>query len=214
MKKAILFFSILLLIVTLQGCGVPNIFDKTKVRGRLINIVTQEPIPNAKVIIWESKFAIAGPGNAKRIKETLTDADGRFSFTFAAEVNATTAYECWFDDHDKIDLYGDARVELEKHKLNEIVLSVAPAVKFRLKVNPTNCNPGDIFKLHRNSQFGSISDTLVLNNCAAYDDLSFLKFPMGEYYFWWEVRRGAVATEFRDTIYLEAGEERLYEVRY
>lgn len=218
MKQILMYTMLLLFICTSLSCNLTNILDKTEVEGQVINIVTGEPVRNVKVVIWESNFSIAvsGPGNSKRIEETTTDQDGRFRFKFAAKVNSATEYECWYDDHDRFPtaVGGDSRVSIDKNKYNEVLLTIAPAAKLRLKVNAVNCSQGDSFQWYKFSEIWTFSDTLRLQNCVSYDDLSFVTHPMSEYYFWWQVNRGGVLTDFRDTIFLEEGEERLYEVNY
>lgn len=216
MKKNILFSSILLLMITLQGCGIPNIFEKTKVEGKVINLVTGMPISNIKVIVQKSNFSLLEPGllDIDIIDETTTDQNGHFSFRFNAKV--ASSYTCIITE-ESIPFYGNHNVELSLHSDNAITFQIAPAGKIDYFFKNVNCIDAND-SLRFTEKYAHLSDccgidTLIVQGCNI-RDVQPLNRPMGEYYFWWEVRRGGVANEFRDTIYLEAGAERLYEVQY
>ena len=98
----------------------------------------------------------------------------------------------------------------------------APCAYLKLKIENVNCEgPDDNFKLfYEGRQVGGQGSGIVgaqmrdEDGCYFHEASSFSDVPMGERYYRWEVTRNGVTEEFHDTIYLEEGEQKVYEILY
>ncbi len=92
----------------------------------------------------------------------------------------------------------------------------APCAYLKLKIENVNCEGGDLMVLYQGNQIGSFNfnQPWEHNGCAYWESNGYSDIPMGEQYYRWEVTRNGVTQEFHDTIYLEAGEYKFYEINY
>jgi len=173
------------------------------------------------------KFSVVAttPGvfesNYKNVYEGYLDANGEASFDLKMKNNKSYSLgiqlpenTCYFND-----LYFSLKHDLK----NQIVeVEFAPCAYLKLKVNNVNCEgPSDNFKLfYMGRLVGGQGDSIVGalsqegNGCYSYEGVSFSDVPMGEIYYRWEVTRTSGTEIFYDTIYLDAGEYKTFEINY
>ena len=97
----------------------------------------------------------------------------------------------------------------------------APCAYLKLKIENVNCEGGgDNFKLFfegkqvPGNEFLNGSLMSEHNGCVNLTSNDYISHPMGERYYRWEVTRSGITEEFHDTIYLEEGEQKVYEILY
>ncbi len=90
MKKS--YYLLFLLVFFLTNCKKDNSLEDKIAKGRVVDLVTGEPVVGAYVALFESAGNILQPG-LKLSAETFTDTDGYFNFGSAKgdEVKATKA---------------------------------------------------------------------------------------------------------------------------
>jgi len=110
---------------------------------------------------------------------------------------------------------------LEYEKNQNVLFEFAPCAQLKLKIENVNCQgPGDNFKLfHVGSSAGFLEldpnqPNLEGQGCFSYEGSSFSNVPMGNRFYRWEVTRSGITEIFYDTIYLQEGEQKVYEINY
>lgn len=93
----------------------------------------------------------------------------------------------------------------------------ADCAYLKLKIENVNCEgPSDEMLLFQGNQVGSYNynQPWSHNGCAFWESDGYSNIPMGEQYYKWEVTRNNITNTYYDTIYLNAGEYKTYEINY
>ena len=206
------YLTYILLMLFLLSCS-----KEGMIKVKTINKVTGTPMPKVTIYVVE-QFSNNDPNETVFIGETNNNGDlvidikfkrnGKYTITQAQVENS-----CW---------HSDKSLSLEKTKNQNVIFEFAPCAQLKLKIENVNCEgAGDNFKLYyEGRQVGGQGDNIVgaqmrdEDGCYSFESTSFSNVPMGERYYRWEVTRNGVTEEFHDTIYLEEGEQKVYEILY
>jgi len=208
----------ILIIIGLFSCSKPG--KNVGVKGRVVNPITNEGMPNVEVILLTSE-SLSLPGGFKKIKSTKTDENGNFEI-YALRVFKPVWVQAeilneygvgWFSDGAYISDGFRANVNKGKKMLADF--HAVPYGKYRIIINNLNCQgPTDTIIITRQNQVGSfLGNPWTLTGCDGYAT-SWNDVPMGNIYTHWKVTRNGVTTEFNDTVFLNAGQELEYILDY
>ena len=205
------YLTYILLMLFLLSCS-----KEGMIKVKTINKVTGTPMPKVTIYVVE-QFSNNDPNETVFIGETNNNGDlvidikfkrnGKYTITQAQVENS-----CW---------HSDKSLSLEKTKNQNVIFEFAPCAQLKLKIENVNCEgPGDDFKLfHEGSDAGFLeldpnTPNLEGGGCFSYEGSSFSNVPMGRRFYRWEVTRSGVTETYYDTIYLQEGEQRVYEILY
>src|SRR5690554_980396 len=93
----------------------------------------------------------------------------------------------------------------------------AECAYLKLKIENVNClGLNDKLILYQGNKVGSFNynQPWEHNGCAYWETSGYSNIPMGEQYYKWEVTRNNVTNIYYDTIYLNPGEYKTYEINY
>src|SRR5690554_4855795 len=216
-----LLIIIFLLFGTMNSCT--KFGKNVTIEGRVENPITGEGISGAE--IWLLKTTMGLPGADKEIKTVFSDANGNFElnkFSFRADKirigNAHGDYHSigWYKDGEYVS--GNSTLEIKKGKKLNVDFHLVPYGGIQLNINNVNClNSDDYFVLYAegiqvdNSINGFMIDGI---GCYHYNPDNYTKVPMGKRYYRYEVTRNNITNIFYDTIFIGAGENKIYEINY
>lgn len=191
---------------------------ETMIKVHVENVVTGAPYVDQLIYIREA------PQNVNQENTTVyeghTDSEGKLFINFKYKRNAKYTIFIGLPEH--YCYLHSLGYTIEKEKTNDIHFRLAPCAQLKLKIENVNCEgTGDNFKLYyEGRKVGGQGDNIVgaqmrdEDSCYFYEATSFSEVPMGERYYRWEVTRSGTTEVFQDTIYLEEGEQRVYEINY
>ncbi|MEM8900710.1 MAG: hypothetical protein AAGC85_21530 [Bacteroidota bacterium] len=155
------------------------------------------------------------------LKESLTNQEGEFEFSFSASLAPDTRYHLeayLWDGFLKQERYlvGQGVV---KHKSNFPVMEITSNCQIRLGVFPRSCEQGDnlifSFQMEYNSS-GLGPDSILIDDCrSTVNDPLFYALLAGDAYLWWQIEKEDGRVEqFRDTLSCTLGEGIDYIIKY
>src|SRR5690554_1739113 len=182
------------------------------IKVKTINKVTGAPMPHVTIYIIE-QYTNNKPN--KTVFDGETDSNGDLIIDLKFKNNgkyiiyqAQVENSCW---------HNEKSVFLEYKENNNVTFEFAPCAQLKLKIDNVNCQGiGDKFVLYRKNQIGSIDGNFAWEHdgCAFWETNGYSNVPMGKKYYRWEVTRSGNTTTYYDTIYLQEGEQKLYEINY
>ncbi|WP_246073874.1 carboxypeptidase-like regulatory domain-containing protein [Fluviicola chungangensis] len=195
------------------------------IKGRVVNPITGEGIPNAPVVMYRSTLDY--PSGSKRVKETTTDSDGYF------EISKASLSKCYLTCHvteigdyypigwekkDNVPLFDAFTISVKKGKTMHADYYAVPYAFLQLDIHNISCQGStDHFVLYaEGTQVDMGKSGLMIDEmgCYQFTASDHSKVPMGARYYRWEVTKNAVTTIFYDTIYLAEGEYKTYTINY
>jgi hypothetical protein len=193
------------------------------VKGRVLNPITGEGIPNAPVIMYRSTLDY--PSGSKRVKETTTDSEGYFEISkLSLSKCYVTCHVTEVGDYDPIGwektvpLFDAFTISTKKGKTMHADYYAVPYAHLQLDIHNVSCQGStDQFKLYsEGTQTDLTNSGLMINEmgCYQFTASGYSKVPMGARYYRWEVTKNAVTTIFYDTLYLAEGEYKTYTINY
>ena len=208
----------ILIIIGLFSCSKPG--KNVGVKGRVVNPITNEGMPNVEVILLTSE-SLSLPGGFKKIKSTKTDENGNFEI-YALRVFKPVWVQAeilneygvgWFSDGAYISDGFRANVNKGKKMLADF--HAVPYGKYRIIINNVNCQgPTDTIIIRQQNQVNSMLDIdWIRTGCEGYTT-SYQDTPMGEMYISWKVIRGGVTTEFSDVLFIYPNQENQFVLNY
>ncbi len=94
---------------------------------------------------------------------------------------------------------------------------MAPCAHLKLKITNVNCEGINdtmvLYRKHAIADYYSNNGWLHVG-CANWETNGYSDLPMGEIYYKWEVTRNGTTNTFYDTLYLNAGEYKTFEINY
>lgn len=200
-----------LIALMLSGC---TKFGKNiTVKGRVLNPVTGEGIPNIQIQIVREGGGI--PGGYKEVKSTVTDSKGNFEISklglfqnYYIQAQTPLYPIGWKEDGQP---KGDFRAKISKHHVVEMDYHTVPYGNQQIHVKNINClGPTDTLRLYLDGSQIGFDDAQIgllteLTGCIDITD-SPVKLPIGERYYHWEVIKGGNSQIFYDTITLIEGQ--------
>src|SRR5690554_5101599 len=204
--KYLLIISLLLLV----SCKKERTFPITAK-----NAVTGEPYPGLSYNIerswsgsFENKYKTVGSGEL--------DENGEVYFSKRLPKNSSYSISvgspentCYFNS-------GSLSPGGEKNFKAEFEFAECAYLKFRYQ-NINYQGPNDHMKVKRYTNLDGYSGFLIdaeYDGCNDYTMPNFTEVPMGQWIFEWEVTKNNVTTNFSDTIFLNANEQKYYEFNY
>ena len=189
------------------------------VNGQVINRITGQPIPNAKVKLYNCENSSFYIGSCSTVSTVYTDVNGRFTFQYSK--SPLRYYSCELNESNNYSSnpdYGiNNRVELNSNSSQNIVLNVAPESKFWIKINNVSCfDINDHFIIYRQNQITNFNwgSPFELNGCDNYDNLGYSDILMGYNYFHWQVTKNSITQDYYDTLYLNPFQDTVYTINY
>lgn len=217
------YFMILALGLVLTSCGPRprNIIDKTKVEGRVINGITRKSTGGVSVRLIEYTSRPFGTDTYTVLKESLTNQEGEFEFSFSASLVPDTRYHLeaylWdgiLNQERYLGGYG-----IVKHKSNFPVMEITLNCQLRLGVFPRSCEQGDNLIFSFQMEFDSSGlgpDSILIDDFrSTINDPLLSVLLAGDAYLWWQIEKeNGRIEQFRDTLSCMLGEGIDYIIKY
>jgi hypothetical protein len=205
--------KILVILLLFIICSCTKFWENILVNGKVINPVTAKGIANVKIEL-QKKTTFEYATGFKAVKTVYTDNDGNFEIRHLGSLKQyyircqyTEVYYPigWFVDGEK--KISDF-IKINKGKDFYAEYKMLPYGNYKYSINNVNCfNETDT--LHVNMYHEFIENYQNYNNpmnylgCFSYFGESFLKVPMGKYYYTGEVIKNGIKTPFYTEIYVE-----------
>ncbi|TSJ39999.1 carboxypeptidase-like regulatory domain-containing protein [Fluviicola chungangensis] len=212
----------LFIIITIVSC---TKFGKNMtVKGRVLNPITGEGIPNVPVIMYRSTLDY--PSGSKRVKETTTDSDGYFEISKASlskcyltchTTDVGDYYPIGWEKKDDVPLFDAFTISVKKGKTMHADYYVLPYGEIKISIHNINCQgPNDtlIYKRSYVSLNGiSVFQPFTLTGC--YDnDGEFAKVPSGNYLVEWTVIRNGISNSYSHIVTVPENGQVTYNIDY
>ncbi|TSJ40003.1 carboxypeptidase regulatory-like domain-containing protein [Fluviicola chungangensis] len=192
----------LILVLALVSCT--KFGKNVTVKGRVMNPVTGEGIPNVPVIMYRSTLDY--PSGSKRVKETTTDSDGYFEISKASlskcyltchTTDVGDYYPIGWEKKDDVPLFDAFTISVKKGKTMHADYYAVPQGNYKIIVNNINCQgTNDTIIIRRTNQVGSfLAVDWILTGCSGYNS-NFSQAPMGTVYTHYTVIRNGVSNEY------------------
>ena len=206
MNRKILFLITLLL---LTACG-----KKQTIRITAVNPATGEPWSGLRYTITKQKTG-AFEEKYKVIEEGFLNENGKAE----TEVRMRNAsYEINIEDPGNTCYINNTSYTFSKNNDNyDVTFEMAPCAHLKLKITNVNCEGINdtmvLYRKHAIADYYSNNGWLHVG-CANWETNGYSDLPMGEIYYKWEVTRNGTTNTFYDTLYLNAGEYKTFEINY
>lgn len=176
-------------------------------KGKVINPITGEGIPNAQMKIL--KHTLGLPGGLKSVKEATSDADGNYeisksglnSYSLRCELASDYYKIGWYDNGEKI-ATASSDLALKMGKTKNVDYYAVPYGEMTLTINNINClGPADSMQFCKKYQFDDTFESYSTYRlgCYYYNSEPFLV-PIGSYIFKTKVTRNNLITYVYDTV--------------
>ncbi|TSJ40001.1 carboxypeptidase-like regulatory domain-containing protein [Fluviicola chungangensis] len=213
----------LFLIILLFSVSCTKFGKNMTVKGRVLNPITGEGISNVPVIIYRSTLDY--PSGSKRVKETTTDSDGYFEISKASlskcyltchVTEVGDYYPIGWEKKDDVPLFDAFTISVKKGKTMHADYYAVPYGN--LQINNTSCfDSNDELKIYRTHSIPSFYDDVP--NPAIYlgcvnQTGNMNKAPMGWYKYSGTVTKNGIVTPKKDSIYLNEGETKVWNINY
>jgi hypothetical protein len=210
MKKNIFWAFI---IFALFSCG-----KKQEIKISAVNPVTGEVYAGLKYeIIKETTGAFQE--NYKTVAQGTLNENGQAIESLRLKNSSylirieTPENNCYKVPHDITFAKGDKSFDFK--------FELAPCASYKKKITNINClGSSDYFVLYYMGRQLTGNEGLVGKvdregqGCFEYESTEYSHIPIGAHYYKWEVTRNGSTDTFYDTLYLEAGEYKTYEINY
>ena len=186
------------------------------IKVKTINKVTGAPMPGVTIYVsealsWDPVNTAQGAfyygetdQNGEHIINIEMRNNGKYKITQSSAQNS-----CW---------HSDKSLSLEKTKNQNVTFEFAPCAQLKFSYENIDCQGSDdYFEVNRYTNlegYLGFNINAVYEGCANYTMPSFVDVPMGWWFFEWTVIKNGVEENFSDSVYLEEGEELLYEFQY
>ena len=207
----LVFFSLMLL-----GCNKETVNFHIKI----INPATGEGYANIKFFVRSERTGMNGEV-LKTEAEGITNANGEAVVNLKVKSNKSYYVVC--EALPDICYINDIRKYYNdwSNKNPEFVFEIAPCAQLKLKIQNVNCEgPNDHFKLFYNGRQVGGQDGLIgavvkdEYGCYTFEQGHWSDVPMGKRYYKWEVTRSTGTTVTYDTVSLNQGEQKVYNINY
>jgi len=179
------------------------------------NAATGEPYSGLKYQIirqwsgpYEEKSKVVGSGEL--------DTNGEVYFTKKLRKNDT--YKITVEEPENTCYNKNVNLYMGDEKNFEAAFEFAECAYLKFRYQNINCqNSNDHIKVKRYTNLDDYSGFLIdaeYEGCNDYTMPNFTEVPMGQWIFEWEVTKNNITSNFSDTIFLNAGEQRYYEFNY
>ena len=211
MKVLTIFFCLCLLVACKKTSTIKIIAENavtgTRYAGLSYKVVSSKTTANGE------KYQTEADGVLNENGEAMVDVKVKKGRSYSVRIGALENI-CY---HNELDQYFESPYDLNgtfKYKFAECAY-------LKLKINNINCSGGgDNFKLYYMGRQVGGNEGLIgalsknENGCYSYEGSNFSDVPMGGTYYRWEVTRNGLTQIFYDTIYLNSGEYKTYEINY
>ncbi len=179
-----------------------------------INPVTGEKLAGLRFTITEEKtgaqeiFTKVYDSHLNENGEALFDFEVKKRRSYKLNIE-TPENNCYKEPANKTFAFYDESFEFK--------FELAPCANLKLKINNINClDENDSMLLYREHSIKNhyTSNGWLHSGCVNWETNGYSDLPMGNVFYRWEVTRNSNTEIFYDTIYLEAGEYRTYEINY
>lgn len=214
MKAHLLFFSILLLLSCTK-------FGRTHTaKGKVINPITGEGIPNAPMKILKQTLGL--PGGMKSVKEIASDADGSFEISktglnkyyLQCDLSGDYYEIGWYENSEKI-ATASSDLALKMGKTKNVDFYAVPYGEYQLKVKNISCNGiNDTIIINRTNYVKSFQgNDWILTGCVD-QTTSKNAVPMGEIYTTYTVIKLGVTNVYNTTFMVQPNQDNVQIINY
>ncbi len=211
-----LFF--LLISLSLSSC---TKFGRTHTaKGKVINPITGEGIPNAQMKIL--KHTLGLPGGLKSVKEATSDADGNYeisksglnSYSLRCELGSDYYKIGWYDNGEKI-ATASSDLALKMGNTKNVDFYAVPYGNYQLKVENISCNGiNDTVIINRTNYAKSfLGNDWILTGCID-QTTSKNAVPMGEIYTTYTVIKLGVTNVYNTTFMVQPNQDNIQIINY
>ena len=215
MKKVLVNFSWFALVLMI-AFACTKIGKNITVKGRVINPVNNEPIAGITVFLFKNyKY--------QTIKKTVSDENGYFELN-AAHIGPVWAQVNYEDYHQYYNLGWNVdgnyylSKKVDKGKVMHVDYHLVPYGELQINIKNTSCfdqnDKLSIFRTHSISGFyDNVPNPAIYTGCIDQQG-NLNQAPMGWYKYNGTVTKNGVETTIRDSVYLDAGTTKIWNIYY
>lgn len=195
------------------------------IKGRVLNPITGQGISNVPVVMYRSTLDY--PSGRKKVKETTTDSEGYFEISKASlskcylVCNATEVgdyYPIGWEKKEDVPLFDAFTISIKKGKTMHADYYAVPYGNLQINVNNTSCfDSNDELKIYRTHSitgfYDNVPNPAVYTGCVNQTG-NMNKAPMGWYKYSGTVTKNGIVTSKKDSIYLNEGETKVWNINY
>jgi hypothetical protein len=213
-----LFFVLLLL----AGCT--KFGKNVTVKGRVVNPINGEGVSDIRVFMYKAT-ATSLPADYKTVKEVYTDSDGSFElnklglskYYVKCDVPGDYYLIGW-EQKDGISLFDKYTLSVKKGKTMHADFYVVPYGNLQININNTSCfDSSDELKIFRTHSivgfYDNVPNPAIYTGCVNQTG-NMNKAPMGWYKYNGTVTKNGIVTPKKDSIYLNGGETKIWNINY
>ncbi|TSJ40002.1 carboxypeptidase-like regulatory domain-containing protein [Fluviicola chungangensis] len=210
----------LILVLALVSCT--KFGKNVTVKGRVMNPVTGQGIEGAEVKLLRVKGGY--DSNYKTIKSVVTDASGNFEldkYTWASPVARCETGDFyrlgWTKDGGQT-FIDNFELEVKKGKVTNADFYAIPYGNLQININNTSCfDSNDELKIYRTHSipgfYDDVPNPAIYLGCVNQTG-NMNKAPMGWYKYSGTVTKNGIVTPKKDSIYLNEGETKVWNINY
>jgi hypothetical protein len=189
-------------LVTSQSYENINVVTGARYAGLSYQVVSSRTTTNGE------KYQTDAEGVLNNNGEAVVDVNVKKGRSYSVRIGALDNI-CY---HNELSQYFNSPYDVN----GTFTFKFAECAYSKLIIKNVNCQSGnDKIELFRQDQIGSLSNTgWVQYGCVNWETNGYSDVPMGIRFYKWEVTRNSLTETFYDTIYLNAGEYKTYEINY
>ncbi len=191
-------------------------------KGKVINPITGEGIPNAPMKILKQTLGLSG--GMKSVKEIASEADGSFEISktglnkyyLQCDLSGDYYEIGWFENGEKI-ATASSDLALKMGKTKNIDFYAVPYGELKISIHNVNCQgPDDSLyfeRIYQTDLNSAIFQLFTFIGCYN-NDGAFVKVPCGQYLIKWIVTKSGISTNFTHLIYVNENQQTYYNIDY
>jgi hypothetical protein len=212
----------LILILLMASCT--KFGKNVTIKGRIMNPITGKGIEGAE--IWLQKTAGGYDGGYKTVKKATSGSDGAFELNklglagYSAICGKFSGdyYELGWTQDNGASYTGNFKLSVKKGKIMHADYYAVPYGNLQINIHNTSCFDSNdelkIFRTHSIEGFyDNVPNPAIYTGCVNQTG-NMNKAPMGWYKYNGTVTKNGIVTSKRDSIYLNEGETKIWNINY
>lgn len=192
------------------------------IKGRVLNPVTGAGIADAE--IWLQKTTNGLPGGLKTVKKVTSSSDGSFELNklglagYTAVCITGDRYDLGWTQDGGASFTGNLTLNVKKGKIMHADYYAVPYGNLQINIKNMACfDANDELSIYRTHSIPNFYDNVpnpaIYTGCVDQTG-NMNKAPMGWYKYTGTVTRNGVITPIRDSVYLDQGETKVWNINY
>lgn len=208
-----------LLLILLVGLFLFSCKKERTIHITAKNAATGEGFSGLGFILRETKGYVTSTGEVqKKVYEGTLNAQGEAVFNYKLKNNRSYVLTTLVPDEELCYINNTSYTLANTDDNFKFAFLFAECAYLKFRYQNINCQgPNDHIKVKRYTNLDDYSGFLIdaeYEGCNDYTMPNFTEVPMGQWIFEWDVTKNNVTSGFSDTVFLNANEQKYYEINY